>query len=114
MRVIEEPAGKRETQERRFGRDVLPMRGGGQAHPGQRGYTRADRPVNVDRLERAASLLVGAGLLVYAARQLSLRRASLAIAGGALLYRGAFGYCPAYGALGVSTANRFHSGSRNV
>jgi uncharacterized membrane protein len=109
MRVIEEQAGKRETQERRFGRDVLPMKAGSQGNPRQRGYARANRPVNVHQLERAASVLVGVGLLVYAAKRLSLRQAPVALAGGALLYRGAFGYCPAYGALRVSTVKRFQA-----
>jgi uncharacterized membrane protein len=60
----------------------------------------------VHQLERAASLILGTGLLLYSAKRLSLRRAPAAIAGGVLLYRGASGHCPAYRALGVDTARR--------
>ena len=64
-----------------------------------------DRPINVHDLERAASVIVGAGFALYALKGLSLRRAPAAVLGAALVHRGVTGYCPTYQALGVNTAS---------
>ena len=66
---------------------------------------------NVARIERWASLLGGVGGGALAAwtlrreRRLSPLSGALALGAAALLFRGATGHCPAYGALGVSTAD---------
>ena len=64
---------------------------------------------NVGAIERWVSLGAGGALALGALRV----RGALGAAGGAasafLVYRGITGYCPAYGALGVSTAG--HEGS---
>jgi uncharacterized membrane protein len=62
--------------------------------------------MNVGSVERWASL-VGGGLLgVYGLTRGSLGGLALAALGGALAYRGWTGHCPAYSALGISTADR--------
>jgi uncharacterized membrane protein len=59
---------------------------------------------NVGEVERWASMLGGGALALYGLRRGSVAGAMMALAGGTLVYRGATGHCPAYGALGVSTA----------
>lgn len=70
---------------------------------------------NVGNIERWASLLGGGALAAYALRgalrgvrrrepRLSPLSGALALGAATLLFRGATGRCPAYGALGVSTA----------
>src|SRR5687767_14771328 len=61
--------------------------------------------MNVAEVERWASALGGAALTVFGIRQRSLAGAMIAASGGALIYRGATGFCPGYAAAGVSTAN---------
>jgi uncharacterized membrane protein len=65
--------------------------------------------LNVARLERWASALGGAVLTAfgvkYARDEQWVPGAALAVAGGALMYRGASGYCPVYGAAGINTAD---------
>jgi hypothetical protein len=62
---------------------------------------------NIANIERWASLLGGGALAAWALRERRLSPLSGALAVGAatLLFRGATGHCPAYGALGVSTAD---------
>lgn len=60
---------------------------------------------NVGSLERGASLFGGGALVVGGLRQGGVRGFGSALLGGVLLYRGATGYCPVYGSLGVSTAD---------
>jgi uncharacterized membrane protein len=63
--------------------------------------------VNVAEVERWASALGGAALTAFAVRQLKERSpaaALLAAAGTTLIYRGASGHCPIYGAAGIDTA----------
>jgi hypothetical protein len=63
---------------------------------------------NVATIERWASLLGGGALAVWALgreRRLSPLSGALATGAAALLFRGATGHCPAYGALGLSTAD---------
>jgi hypothetical protein len=62
---------------------------------------------NVANIERWVSLLGGGALAAWALRERRLSPLSGALAVGAatLLFRGATGHCPAYGALGLSTAD---------
>ena len=60
---------------------------------------------NVAGGERVASVVGGAALALYGARRKDLPGALLALLGGALVRRGATGYCDVYDALGVSTAD---------
>jgi len=62
--------------------------------------------LNVSGIERWASLLAGTGLTVYGILQRSPRGAVLALAGGALVLRGATGNSALYRALGLSTARK--------
>lgn len=61
---------------------------------------------NVARGERWASVLAGSALAVYGLDRRDRPGAAMALLGAVLLYRGATGRCPAYSALGVSTAHR--------
>ena len=63
---------------------------------------------NVANIERWASLLGGGALAAWTLRherRLSPLSGALAAGAAILLFRGATGHCPAYGALGVSTAD---------
>ena len=63
---------------------------------------------NVATIERWVSLLGGGALAVWALgreHRLSPLSGALAIGAATLLFRGATGHCPAYGALGLSTAD---------
>jgi uncharacterized membrane protein len=60
---------------------------------------------NVGRQERLIGGAVGAALCVLGLKRGGLlTRLALLSAGGALLYRSTTGYCPAYGVLGINTA----------
>ena len=61
-------------------------------------------PVNVSPAERAVSAAVGAALVGVGLGRDSWLRPTLVALGGALVARGATGYCPAFGALGHSSA----------
>ena len=63
---------------------------------------------NVGTIERWGSLIGGGALLAYTLlrrRRLSPLSGSLALGAATLLFRGATGYCPGYGALGLNTAD---------
>lgn len=60
--------------------------------------------INVGNLERLVSVVAGGGLTAYGFRQRSFGGLCLALAGTALLHRGATGYCRAYEALDFSTS----------
>lgn len=62
---------------------------------------------NIAKIERWSSVLGGGALLAQALRRQPRSPLSgvLALAGAALLWRGASGHCPIYGALGLSTAD---------
>jgi uncharacterized membrane protein len=64
-----------------------------------------DSELNVAEVERWASALGGAALAVYGIKQKTVRGAVLAAGAGALIYRGATGYCPVYRATGINTAD---------
>ncbi len=63
---------------------------------------------NVGKIERWASMVGGGALLAYALKSYPLSKGStaLALGGAALLFRGATGHCPVYGALGVDTSEQ--------
>ena len=64
---------------------------------------------NIHQAERIGSIIAGSSLAIYGIRQAlkyhSIPGAGLALAGAALIKRGASGYCDLYRALGVKTAN---------
>jgi len=60
--------------------------------------------VNMSPAERWLSALGGGALALYGLKRGSWGGATLALAGGSMLYWGATGHCPVYGSLGVSTA----------
>ncbi len=59
---------------------------------------------NVGRGERIGCVVAGAALAGYGAGRSDLAGVGVALLGGALIFRGAAGYCPVYGVLGLSTA----------
>lgn len=66
---------------------------------------------NVGQLERWMSLGTGTLLAVAALRRRGILGAAAATVAAELLYRGATGFCPLYGMIGVDTSSK--SGSRN-
>ena len=60
--------------------------------------------LNVGRVERWLSMVAGGALAAYALKQRTKSSGPAVIAGAALLYRGATGYCHVYAALGVNRA----------
>lgn len=64
---------------------------------------------NVGRGERLLSVLAGSALAVYGLDRRDRTGAMLALAGAALVRRGATARCPVYSALGVSTAREVPS-----
>jgi uncharacterized membrane protein len=69
-------------------------------------YHRAvDSGVNVGDFERVLSVIGGGALALYGLRR-SLGNLMLMLGGGALIYRGLTGYCAAYQAVGITTANQ--------
>lgn len=60
---------------------------------------------NVGRIERVASLALGAGLAAWVLRKRSLKLLPLGLGAAAMLFRGSTGHCPAYEAAGLSTAD---------
>jgi uncharacterized membrane protein len=75
-----------------------------QSLPDMRQTQRDSSGVNVGETERWASLIGGTALALYGLARHSPGGTALALAGGSILYRGVTGHCPAYGAMGVSTA----------
>jgi uncharacterized membrane protein len=66
---------------------------------------RGDWDVNVGRIERWLSIVAGGALAAYAFKRRSTAGGAAALAGAALMYRGATGHCNVYGALGINRAN---------
>src|SRR5688572_27040379 len=64
------------------------------------------RPINVGDGERFISAAGGGALAVYGLKRGGIGGMLMAIAGGALIYRGAIGHSSIYKALSVSTAKR--------
>src|SRR5438552_12004778 len=61
--------------------------------------------VNLGRVERWLSMVAGGALAAYALKRRQVPGGAAAIAGAALLYRGATGHCDLYQALGVNHAS---------
>jgi uncharacterized membrane protein len=61
--------------------------------------------VNVGRVERWLSMVAGGALAAYAVQRREVPGGAAAIAGAALLYRGATGHCDIYQALGINRAD---------
>ena len=59
--------------------------------------------VNVGRVERWLSMVAGGALAAYGLKRRQVPGGAAAIAGAALLYRGATGHCDLYGVLGINT-----------
>jgi uncharacterized membrane protein len=66
---------------------------------------RRAKDVNVGNVERWVTGVGGAGLAVLGLKRRSAPGIAAAVVGGALVERAFSGHCPAYGALGVSTAD---------
>ena len=66
-------------------------------------YTRANER-NVAEIERWVSVVAGSAMAAYGLKRRTLAGFVVAGVGGALVWRGATGNCPVYGALGISTA----------
>ncbi len=64
--------------------------------------------VNVGETERVVSVMGGGVLALFGLMRGGLTGMGMAIAGGALVYRGVSGHCEAYHALGVDTAEAKH------
>jgi uncharacterized membrane protein len=58
--------------------------------------------VNVGRVERWLSMLAGGALAAYGLKRRSTSGGAAALAGAALMYRGATGHCNVYDALGIN------------
>ena len=69
---------------------------------------RASR-ANVGRLERLVSMMAGGALAVYGLKHRQKKGGAAAVAAAGLLYRGATGHCPVYGAIGLNTAGPDHT-----
>ena len=63
-----------------------------------------EKPVNVGTNERAVSVAAGSILAMLGLGRGGLPGLLILGVGGGLIYRGATGHCPAYGALGVDTS----------
>jgi uncharacterized membrane protein len=72
---------------------------------GTQGFRQRGSRVNVNQIERWLSAVAGGALAAYALKKRSPAGGAAAVAGAALLYRGATGHCDVYQALGVNTAN---------
>src|SRR5512138_1681581 len=66
---------------------------------------RADQWENVGGMERWASAAIGTGLLLGGLAKRDRAGTLAAIAGGALLFRGASGHCPVNAAVGRNSAH---------
>jgi uncharacterized membrane protein len=67
---------------------------------------REEMSINVGRVERWLSMVAGGALAAYGLKRRRAPGGAAAIAGAALLYRGATGHCDLYGALGINRRGR--------
>lgn len=65
--------------------------------------------INVGRIERWLSLIAGGVLAAYAVKRRTPGGGAAALAGSALMYRGATGHCHVYQSLGVNRTSRHAS-----
>ena len=68
--------------------------------------TNYEERLNVGRVERWLSMVAGGALAAYAFKRRDAPGGAVAIAGAALLYRGATGHCDIYQALGINHADQ--------
>ena len=66
--------------------------------------------VNIGRVERWLSMAAGGALAAYALKRRELPGGAAALAGAALLYRGATGHCDIYQALGINRSDAHRGG----
>lgn len=66
--------------------------------------------VNLNKVERWASVLGGAALAALALRKRSRRTLGMALAGAPLIWRGATGHCAVYERLGIDRNNGLANG----
>jgi uncharacterized membrane protein len=64
-----------------------------------------DLTTNVGGVERAVSAAAGGALVAYGVKQRGIGGTVAAIIGGAMLFRGATGHCPAYDAMNMKTTD---------
>ena len=64
-----------------------------------------DLTTNVGGVERAVSAAAGGALVAYGVKQRGIGGTVVAIIGGAMLFRGATGHCPAYDAMNMKTTD---------
>ena len=62
---------------------------------------------NISDVERWVSVIFGSAVAAYGLKMRTLPGLVVGAVGGALIYRGSTGFCPVYGAMGVSTAPEF-------
>jgi uncharacterized membrane protein len=62
--------------------------------------------VNIGEVERWGSAIAGGLMMMHGLDRGSFRGLALAVMGGALVYRGATGHCPAYAALNIDTSGK--------
>jgi uncharacterized membrane protein len=83
---------------------------------GWREDTQSDTPresrVNVGPTERWLSMVAGGALAAYGLKRRAVPGGSAALAGAALLYRGATGHCDVYQVLGINRAGRHGTATR--
>jgi len=76
------------------------------ARPEFHGHIRSADQENVGQMERIIGGILGVGLVYFGLKRASLNGLLVAGLGGALVYRSTTGYCPAYGAMGIDTAQK--------
>ncbi|MGZ8780525.1 MAG: SRPBCC family protein [Thermoanaerobaculia bacterium] len=69
---------------------------------------------NVNDPERWVSVVFGGALAAYGLKMRSIGGLVLGTIGGALVFRGATGYCPVYGGLGISSAREDNDSNVSV
>jgi uncharacterized membrane protein len=62
---------------------------------------------NVAHVERWFSVVAGSAIAAYGLKRRNLPGLLVTAIGGALVWRGATGFCPVYGAFGISTAGAY-------
>jgi uncharacterized membrane protein len=65
---------------------------------------RSSQDINISEPERVASLVGGAGSILFGLSRRNVPGLLMAVVGGYLTYRGITGYCPISDALGINTA----------
>jgi hypothetical protein len=82
-------------------------------HHHRNGHGHAKHPINVGDMERQLSMIGGATLAVCGLMRGSLSGLTLAVIGGALIWRGHTGHCEVYHLLGHSSADQSERGGES-